>query len=117
MSLDIRWEKRDVESDGNRRRTSLVASLMETVQESGLKRNRVIANLGAIETRFLNVAIKCTREFHQGLFWVHAKKKLDDLSLEIEVRAFIEAALAETVPKPGDDWALWGVKCIPQFDR
>ena len=88
-----------------------------TGQENGLKRNRVIANLGAIETRFLNVAIKCTREFHQGLFWVHAKKKLDDLGLEIEVRAFIEAALAETVPKPGDDWALWGVKCIPQYDR
>jgi len=117
MSLDIRWEKRDVESDGNRRRTSLVASLIETVQENGLKRNRVIANLGAIETRFLTVAIKCTREFHQGLFWVHAKKKLDALGLEIEVRAFIEAALAETVPKPGDDWALWGVKCIPQYDR
>jgi len=106
-----------VESDGNRRRTNLVASPMEIVQENGLKRNRVIANLGAIETRFLTVAIKCTREFHQGLFWVHAKKKLDDLGLEIEVRAFIEAALAETVPKPGDDWALWGVKCIPQYDR
>ena len=45
------------------------------------------------------------------------EKKLDDLGLEIEVRAFIEAALAETVPKPGDDWALWGVKCIPQYDR
>ena len=117
MSLNIRWEKRDEEADGGRRRTRLVASLVETVQENGLKRNRVIANLGAIETRFLNVPIKCTREFHQGLFWVHAKNKLDDLGLEFEVRAFIEAALAETVPKPGDDWALWGVKCIPQYDR
>ena len=117
MSLDITWEKIDAESDGSRRTTRLVASLVETVQENGLKRKKVIANLGSIETRFLNVPIKCTREFHQGLFWVHVKTNLDDLGLEIEVRAFIEAALAETVPKPGDDWALWGVKCIPQYDR
>ena len=117
MSLDIRWEKQDADSDGSRRRTRLVASLVETVQENGTKRNRVIAGLGAIETRFLNVPIKCTREFHQGLFWVHAKNKLDHLGLEFEVRTFIEAALAETVPKPGDDWALWGVTCIPQYDR
>ena len=117
MSLDIRWEKQDVESDGSRRRTWLLASLVETVQENGIKRNGVIANLGAIETRFLNVPIKCTREFHQGLFWVHVKKNLDQLGLELEVRASIEAALAETVPKPGDDWALWGVTCIPKYDR
>ena len=117
MSLDIRWEKQDVESDGSRRRTWLLASLVETVQENGIKRNGVIANLGAIETRFLNVPIKCTREFHQGLFWVHVKKNLDQLGLELEVRASIEAVLAETVPKPGDDWALWGVTCIPQYDR
>lgn len=117
MNLDIRWEKRDEEADGSRRKTRLVASLVETFQENGLKINRVIADLGAIETRFLNVPIKCTREFHQGLFWVHVKTNLDDLGLEIEVRGFIEAALAETVPKPADDWALWGVKCIPQYDR
>jgi hypothetical protein len=59
------------------------------------------------------VPIKCTREFHQGLFWVYVKTNLDDLGLEIEVRGFIEAALAETVPKPAHGWALWGVKCIP----
>ena len=113
MSLDVKWEKKDVECDGSRRSARLVASLVETVKENGLKRNRVIADLGAIETRFLNVPIKCTREFHQGIFWVHAKNKLDDLGLEFEVRAFVEAVLAETVPKPGDDWAL----CIPQYDR
>ena len=117
MNLNIRWEKRDEEADGSRRKTRLVASLVETFQENGLKGNRVVANLGAIETRFLNVPIKCTREFHQGLFWGHAKSKLDALGLEFDVRAFIEAVLAETVPKPGDDWALWGVKCIPQYDR
>ena len=117
MSLDIRWEKQDAESDGSRRRTKLVASLVETVQENGTKRNRVISDLGAIETRFLSVPIKCTREFHLGIFWVHAQNKLDHLGLELEVRTFIEAALAETVPKPGDDWALWGVTCIPQYDR
>jgi hypothetical protein len=46
MNLDIRWEKRDEEADGSRRKTRPVAALVETFQENGLKINRVIANLG-----------------------------------------------------------------------
>ncbi|MBW2249794.1 MAG: hypothetical protein JRF60_03965 [Deltaproteobacteria bacterium] len=43
-------------------------------------------------------------------------QKLEKLGLEEEVRQALEAQISEKVPRPGDDWALWGVTCIPEID-
>jgi hypothetical protein len=56
------------------------------------------------------------RAFHQELFWVAVDKKLDQLNLDAELRNKIEADIIKTVSRPGDDWALWGVTCIPVLD-
>ena len=90
--------------------------LVDVTEDDGIKRKKVISSLGEIETRFLTVGIKGTREFHQGLFWMRVNKNLDKLDLEPGVRASIETTITETVPKPTREWALWGVTCIPQFD-
>ena len=114
--MDIVWEKRKPEDGGLSRRARLAAILVDAVEDDGIKRGKVISTLGEIETRFLTVGIKGTREFHQGLFWVRVNKNLDKLDLEPGVRASIETTITETVPKPSREWALWGVTCIPQFD-
>lgn len=76
----------------------------------------IVADLGAIEYRFLKVNVRCTREFHQGLFWKNVELILDRLELDPKVRKSIETQLAEKIPRPGADWALWGVTCIPNYD-
>jgi hypothetical protein len=72
--------------------------------------------LASIEARFLTVNIPATRAFHQGLFWEKVRKRLDDLQIDSSERAVLESALADKVPIPGRDWALWGVSCIPRYD-
>lgn len=92
-------------------------SLQAIVVDGHLKGGAdIIAELGSIEMRFLNVNVRCTREFHQGLFWKNVDLKLDRLALQPRVRKSIESQLAEKVPRPGDDWALWGVVCIPRYE-
>ena len=56
------------------------------------------------------------RAFHQGLFWAAVDRKLDHLKLDGGLRSRIEAVIAKTVSRPDEDWALWGVTCIPIFD-
>jgi 2'-5' RNA ligase len=80
------------------------------------KNAKVLARLAAIQERFLRIRISKTRAFHQGLFWVKVDQKLEKLGLEEEVQQALEAQISEKVPRPGDDWALWGVTCIPQID-
>ena len=76
----------------------------------------VAAQLGSIEVRFLETRIRCTREFHQGLFWKAVDRQLDSLGLEEPHRSSLEQEISLKVPRPGDEWALWGVTCIPRFD-
>jgi len=110
-AMKVRWERRVAGTNG--RHTSLHAVLVDGVVDN---RETVLARLGSIEQRFLTVNVRTTREFHQGLFWVRVDKALSGLALDEAARAAIEAQVAETVPKPGYDWALWGVTCIPRFD-
>jgi hypothetical protein len=73
----------------------------------------VINFLGSIEERFLNTKARDMRAFHQGLFWVVVDKNLDNLGLEAGERQKIEMEISELVPKPYDEWALWGGRLLP----
>ena len=44
-------------------------------------------------------------------------KGLDGLDLDPDVRSRLETEIRETVPRPRDDWPLWCVRCIPQYDE
>ncbi len=94
----------------------LVALLVEGCLSEEYENAKVLARLAAIEERFLRIRISKTRAFHQGLFWVKVEQKLEKLGLEEEVQQALEAQISEKVPRPGDDWALWGVTCIPEID-
>ena len=109
--MKIKWEQ--LSSEVNSRHIFLHAVLVDgQVGDDDMEIDR----LGSIESRYLNVNIRCTREFHQGLFWLKVDKKLSRLGLDDETRTAIESQIAETVPRPGEDWALWGVTCIPSYD-
>ena len=74
------------------------------------------AQLGSIDERFIKTRIRCTREFHQGLFWKAVDLQMEQLGLERHFKKDLEQEISEKVPRPGDEWALWGVTCIPLFD-
>ena len=114
--MKVVWEERQAVGRGNRGRDCLVALLVSapTIDESS--EQNVIAQLGAIEKRFLRINIKCAREFQQGLFWKQIESVMDRLALTPEMKDMIVAAISERVPIPGEDWALWGVTCIPRYD-
>jgi hypothetical protein len=42
---------------------------------------------------------------------------LANLNLEQKVRNEIEAEISEIVPRPRDEWGLWAVKCIPEYEK
>lgn len=109
--MQVKWEQRHSFTDS--RHLCLDAILVERQIDDSEKE---IERLASIEHRFLNVNIRCTREFHQGLFWLKVDKKLCRLEIDKETRAAIESQIAEKVPRPTEDWALWGVTCIPQYD-
>jgi hypothetical protein len=77
---------------------------------------RVKTRLGSVELRYLHTRVTCTRDFHHGLFWKKVAQRLDRLHLEPEPRRSIEEEIAEKIPRPTAEWALWGVTCIPRFD-
>ena len=114
--MKIRWQ---ISSEDNRRtgkHKRLVALLVDRHQKSADKIDNVVARLGSIEERFLNVNVRAMRDFHKGLFWTVVDKKLDELNLALEERSAIENDISEKIPRPCDEWALWGVTCIPRFD-
>ena len=112
----VKWERRRLEASLDGKGLSLVAVLVEGYQAQGKPRERFIEYLGDIKEQFLITKARDMRAFHQGLFWARVDKKLDHLKLDPEVRKKIEAEILETIPRPGDDWALWSVTCIPRYD-
>jgi len=108
--MKIRWDVSH--SDRNGRNKRLVALLVNDPSDGA---ESVCMFLGSIELRFLTVNIPMTREFHQGLFWKSVTGKLDGFDLDPQSRERIEAQISAKVPKPGDDWPLWGVTCIPRY--
>ena len=57
------------------------------------------------------------KAFHRGLFWTAADRKLSELKLERKVRKGIEAEILEVVPRPRDEWGLWAVICVPEYEK
>jgi len=86
----------------------IVAILVEGRFSEEDQKAKVLVKLGSIQERFLSIPISKTRAFHQGLFWAKVDQKILTLGLTKEVRQALEAQISEKVPRPGDDWALWG---------
>jgi hypothetical protein len=115
-AMHVQWEKQIPKNGVKVKGLNLEALLVESYQDNGSLKHRLIERLGAIEEKFLASKVRNMREFHQGLFWAVVDKKLDRLRLDPHRRARIEADISQTVSRPDDDWALWGVTCIPRFD-
>ena len=113
MPMHVIWEQRDI-PEGSARMGHMLVACLVTPSETGSGRTSV--PIGSVETRYLDTRITCTREFHQGLFWQRVDRHLDGLALEPSLRLELEGALAERIPRPGSQWALWGVTCIPRYD-
>ncbi len=114
--MNVRWERRIVDDSLNRKSFRLSAVLVENYQEEGKVKEKLIDHLGEIEERFLNSNVRDMKAFHQGLFWAKVDKKLDCLKLSTGKRNKIEAEISELVPRPGEEWSLWAVTCVPQRD-
>ena len=109
--MRVVWQRK--KTAGSNSRVQLIAVL--EMGGDGRKKS-VRTPLCSIEERFLHTRIRCTREFHQGLFWKAMDRHLDTLGLERHSRNALEQEISQKVPRPGDEWALWGVTCIPHFD-
>lgn len=109
--MRVVWQRQRAEGADSRIRLTAVLEM------DGDGRPQVFtAQLGSIEERFLETRIPCTREFHQGLFWKAVDRRLERLGLEPHTREALEREISRKVPRPGEEWALWGVTCIPRFD-
>lgn len=110
------WERQTEKIGIGRTQHQLVAFLVEDHPSENSKNKQVLFKLGAIQERFLHMRISRTRAFHQGLFWAKVDKIFEKLCLSKYTQETLEAQLSEKVPRPADDWALWGVTCIPRID-
>ncbi len=110
----VKWIRQSLNNGLNGKRYQLTAFLADGLRVKEYVRQRP---LGTIEERFLNTKARDMRAFHQGLFWVVVDKNLDNIGLEADERQKIVAEISATVPKPSDEWALWGVVCCPEYDK
>jgi len=105
-----------MESKFNGAANLLVASLVGRSPAGKQTSDKPIETLGSIKEQYLQTKATNTRAFHQGLFWSAVDRKLDFLALAPDVRKTLEQQISKEVPRPGRDWALWGVTCIPRYD-
>ena len=110
--MKVKWNQLPA---GNNGRGGRLEAILVDGHLSG--HETVITRLGAIETRFLQVNIRTTREFHQGIFWKKVDQLLAGLDLKPEILSAIEEQICAKVPRPGDDWPMWAVTCIPHYDK
>lgn len=110
----VKWIRRPLNNGLNGTSYQLEAFLGDGLQGKEYIKQ---SPLGKIEERFINTKARDMRAFHQGLFWVVVEKNLDNLGLEADERQKIEMEISATVPKPSEDWALWGVVCCPEYDK
>jgi hypothetical protein len=110
----VRWIRRSLGIGYKGRGYQLSAVLDGCLQEGeGYKPS----HLATIEERFLSTKARDMRAFHQGLFWVSVDKNLTNIELKAGERQKIEEQIALTVPRPSSEWALWGVVCVPKYDK
>ncbi len=116
-SMNVKWERRRPDTGGRRRSYHLHAILVDKKREKEESKERVIEHLASIEERFLETKERGMKAFYQGLFWTVADRKLSDLKLEPKVRDGIEVEILEVVPRPTNEWGLWAVKCVPDYEK
>ena len=114
--MHVDWQRQRLKNGLNRNTFYLNAVLVEQYQDHGKTKQRIVEHLGSIGEKFLTTRVGNMRAFHQGIFWVTVDKKLEQLNLGAKLINRIEADILKTVSRPDDDWALWGVTCIPRFD-
>ena len=114
--MELKWQYVGSIPETGRPRTYLSAVLVDYRRTEGHYEEHVVAELGAIDLRFLSVKVAQTRRFARGLFWAKLEKSLKQLPLTAGERAAIENAVIQRVPKPHGEWPLWGVTCVPHYD-
>jgi hypothetical protein len=114
--MHVKWQRKNLKSGFNGAANHLVALLVDRSPKGGQIQEGLREELGSIKEQYLQTKATDTRAFHQGLFWAAVDKKLDSLALAPDVRSAIERQILKEVPRPGEDWALWGVTCIPRYD-
>ena len=114
--MRVLWQKQRSKSKLNGTTYHLLALLVDQSPATGQTQHELQEELGSIKEQYLQTKASNTRAFHQGLFWAAVDKKLDFLALGSDVRNTIERQIIKEVPRPGKDWALWGVTCIPRYD-
>ena len=112
----VNWERQIKSTGGGRTECQLVAFLVEGNTSENRENTQVLTKLATIQERFLNMHISRTRAFHQGLFWAKVDKVFKELCLAKNIQETLETQISAKVPRPADDWALWGVTCIPRID-
>ena len=116
-SMNVRWERQRTDTGVKRVHYHLQAVLVDKKREHGEMKEEVIVHLANIEERYLETKEMGMKAFHQGLFWTVADRKLASLNLDQKIRNEIEAEISEVVPRPRDEWGLWAVKCIPEYEK
>ncbi len=66
--MQLKWERMKPGAESNSKGFCLVALLMDGDLDGETAEQKIIAQLGSIEERFLTSPICTMREFHQGLF-------------------------------------------------
>jgi hypothetical protein len=113
----VTWKKRRLEAGRTGESFRFEVFLENDTEENESPIRADVKPLGSIEERFLTSKETGVRAFHQGLFWITVDKNLDALRLNPVLRGTIEKEIMEMVPRPKADWALFCVKCIPEYDK
>lgn len=87
----IRWKRCPLRRTAD---VKLKAFLVQSVRVGGQPRQRLIGYLGAILVRYQQAPA------HRQRFWCRVGQRLDTLGLDPAMRATLEAALAQQVPRP-----------------
>ena len=114
--MPIRWIKNHQDDDSSRKGCLFTLVLEEEDLPFPMTNHLTTWHLASIEERFLVVNIPTVRAYYKGLFWVSVDRNLDRLNIDHAKREKIERQISQKVPRPPDDWALWGVVCVPSYD-
>ena len=114
--MNVEWIKKELRSGRRGKAYRLDAILMKNDPKNTDPEKDRGEHLASIEERFLNSRELGVRAFHQGIFWAHVDRKLDALDLAPAERDAVEEQIKNKVPRPGKDWGLYCVKCIPEIE-
>jgi len=114
--MKVIWERQETGRRGRLVLYELIALLVDGHYSESDETRPVLARLGSIQEQFLRIPVRRTRAFAQGIFWVGVDKTLERLALDRQTHLALEDQISEKVPRPGEDWALWGVTCNARID-